>query len=95
MRNIIFIFAMSIFSTSYADTHGVNYPARAEMLRITGHAKVLYDVRSDGRVDNIRFIESEPKNVFEKEILKGMRRWVMPEKALSRDNPHEFRFSKE
>ncbi len=95
MRKILYIFVLSICSTSYADTHGVNYPARAEMLRITGYAKVLYDVGSDGRVYNIRFIESEPKNVFEKEIVKGMCRWVMPEKALSKDNPHEFRFSKE
>lgn len=93
MKTLLFILVMSVSSLSSAETHGINYPDRAERLRITGHAKVLYDIGMDGLVKNIRVVEAEPRHVFEKEIAKGMKRWKFEERSPRQDVPHEFTFA--
>ncbi|MGK6325778.1 TonB family protein [Erwinia sp. DT-104] len=93
MKSLLFLFAACVSFASFADNHGINYPERAERLRVTGHAKVLYDIGNDGRVSNIRFIEAEPRYVFEKEINKGMQRWTFTENFPRRDVSHEFTFA--
>lgn len=80
---------------SLADSHGVRYPEKAEQLRITGHVKVLYDIGVDGAVSNIRFIEAEPKYIFEREVQKGMKRWIFPLNRPRNDVSHEFTFAAE
>lgn len=93
MKSLLFFFLAFVSFTSIADTHGIKYPERAEQLRVTGHAKVLYDIDNDGRVNNIRFIEAEPRYVFEREISKGMKRWQFAQNTPRRDVPHEFTFA--
>lgn len=93
MKVIFFIFFMSVSYCSFAVSHGVKYPDRAEKLRITGHVMVLYDIGLDGLVKNIRFIEAEPKYVFEKEVRKGMMHWRFPLNIPRTDVPHEFTFA--
>lgn len=93
MKTLLFILAMSVSPLSLAETHGINYPDRAERLRVTGHAKVLYDIGVDGLVKNIRFIEVEPRYVFEKEITKGMKRWKFDEQSPRQNVTHEFTFA--
>ncbi|KGT88039.1 hypothetical protein NG99_22315 [Erwinia typographi] len=93
MKILLLLLAITATCPAHADTHGIRYPDRAEQLRITGHAKVLYDIGEDGLVKNIRFTEAEPHYVFEREIVKGMKRWKFEEHHPRKDVPHEFTFA--
>lgn len=51
------------------------YPRRALDMRLEGYVVVLYDVNDNGRIENIRIIESKPNNIFDRSVINAMRMW--------------------
>ncbi|OCG21668.1 hypothetical protein A9G22_09275 [Gilliamella sp. App2-1] len=51
------------------------YPRRALDMRLEGYVVALFDVNSDGRVENIRIIEAKPNNIFNRSVINAMKTW--------------------
>ena len=44
-------------------------------MRLEGHVIVMFDVNSEGRVENIRIIEAQPNNIFNRSVITAMKTW--------------------
>lgn len=75
MKSILFILFALILSGCTSGNHKVTYPFRAGELRVSGDVSVLYDINEEGRTRNIRVINAEPKNYFEKAIKQDVSKW--------------------
>ncbi|MWN06645.1 TonB family protein [Gilliamella sp. Pas-s95] len=51
------------------------YPRRALDMRLEGYVVALFDVNSDGHVENIRIIEANPNNIFNRSVINAMKTW--------------------
>ncbi|MEA9444230.1 TonB family protein [Candidatus Fukatsuia symbiotica] len=51
------------------------YPARAWAAGIEGEVKVRYDVDENGLVINVKVLQATPRNIFEREVKKVMKKW--------------------
>lgn len=51
------------------------YPRRALDMRLEGYVIALFDINSDGRVENIRIIEAQPNNIFNRSVINAMKTW--------------------
>lgn len=49
------------------------YEARRDGL--SGHVTVLYDIKPNGRTDNIRIVESTPEGVMDQNVTTAVRGW--------------------
>lgn len=51
------------------------YPRRALDMRLEGYVIVLFDINSNGRIENIRIIETKPNNIFNRSVISAMKMW--------------------
>ena len=51
------------------------YPDSARRRGIEGYVKLAFTITADGKVENIRVLESSPANVFEREARRAAVRW--------------------
>jgi len=54
----------------------VEYPARAKAKEIEGFVTVSLLINIDGKIDTVKIIESEPAGVFDKSVLRTIKKWV-------------------
>lgn len=52
-----------------------NYPRRALDRKIEGYVVAKFDIDADGKPQNIQIIESNPKNLFDKETIQTIKKW--------------------
>lgn len=84
MKITLFILIVLILSGCSAGNNKITYPFRASELRVTGEVSVLYDVNADGRTRNIRIVNAEPKNHFERSIVQDVSKW-----HFAKNNPRK------
>lgn len=58
------------------------FPQRAFDQKIEGFVEILYVVKSDGSVTNIRVKGAQPPNLFEAAAIEAVRTWYYDEKLL-------------
>lgn len=58
------------------------FPKIAHERNIEGFVEVLFVVKRDGSVNNIRVVNANPKGVFEAAALEGVRTWYYDSKQL-------------
>ena len=51
------------------------YPDSARRRGIEGYVKLAFTITAEGKVENVRVIESSPANVFDREARKAAVRW--------------------
>lgn len=51
------------------------YPDQARRRGIEGHVKLVFMITAQGRVENIRVVESSPANVFDRSARRAAARW--------------------
>lgn len=51
------------------------YPNNARRRGIEGYVKLAFTITPDGKVENVRVVESSPKNVFDREARRAAVRW--------------------
>ena len=51
------------------------YPVRARMAGLEGYVTVEFNIKGNGRVGEVRVIDSSPKRVFDNEARKTIRKW--------------------
>ena len=51
------------------------YPYRARQRGIEGHIKLAFTITPAGTVENIRVLEAEPRNIFDREARRAAARW--------------------
>ena len=44
-------------------------------MRLEGYVVAMFDVTSEGRVENIRIIETQPNNIFNRSVISAMKTW--------------------
>jgi len=54
---------------------GPVYPATAKAQGIEGWVRLRYDIASDGRVENLRVLESSPPGVFDAAAMAAVAQW--------------------
>ncbi|CAI1920689.1 TonB family protein [Serratia proteamaculans] len=61
----------------------------------TDFAKVKFDVDAEGRVQNIRLLESHPSGIFDNEMRMTMQKWRYESGKPTKDVIVNIRFKKE
>lgn len=51
------------------------YPANAQQRGLTGRVVVEFTVRKNGKVADVRVVESDPPDVFDDAVLRAVRKW--------------------
>ena len=68
------------------------YPPIATRRKLEGRVELSFDVRPDGRVDNVAVVSSDPPDVFDREAVAAMERWRFAPQANASSGRRVFDF---
>jgi len=68
------------------------FPDSALRARLSGYVVVTYTVGTDGRVGNMRILESQPRGVFDRTVQQTLGRWRYEPPSAPREITHTFDF---
>jgi protein TonB len=51
------------------------YPPRAKRMGIEGEVTVEFTITADGSVEDAKIVEADPSRVFDRAVLRAIRRW--------------------
>ena len=54
----------------------MEYPARAKAKEIEGFVTLSLLINTEGKIDTVKIIESEPAGIFDKSVLRTIKKWV-------------------
>ncbi|HEY5703594.1 MAG TPA: energy transducer TonB [Gammaproteobacteria bacterium] len=74
------------------------YPPRAQRAGIEGYVVVEFTIDIEGKVKDIKVVESEPEGMFERAVRQALQKWEFPPKisngkAVEQRARQEIRFS--
>lgn len=91
-----------LFSLSLTACTGSEKTAKSPSNSVTGpqkpqtnFARVKFDVDAEGRVQNIRIIDSHPSGIFDNEMRMAMQKWRYESDKPKKDVIVNIRFKKE
>jgi TonB family protein len=68
------------------------FPGGARRSNKAGYVVVNYTVGTDGRVGNVRIVESSPRGVFDHAVQSALARWRFQPPSTPREVTHTFYF---
>lgn len=68
------------------------YPRRAKIKRLSGFVKLVFTISKEGNVSNVRILDSNPKEMFEKSSIKAIKRWKFKAINENKDATITFNF---
>jgi len=54
----------------------VEYPARAKAKEVEGFVTLSLLINTEGKIDTVKIIESEPAGIFDRAVLRAIKKWV-------------------
>ncbi|TDQ23090.1 protein TonB [Raoultella sp. BIGb0149] len=51
------------------------YPIVAYANHLTGYVQVVYDVNAQGKVEELRIVDSQPRYLFDEAVVRAMAQW--------------------
>ena len=52
-----------------------SYPRIAAQKGLSGYVQVIFDITAQGKTENIRVIDSQPKRIFDRAAVKAVSKW--------------------
>ena len=68
------------------------YPRRAKIKKLSGFVKLLFTISKEGNVSNVRVLDSNPEDVFNKTSIKAIKRWKFKTTDNIKDATITFNF---
>ncbi|CAI0858046.1 TonB family protein [Serratia quinivorans] len=102
MKSTVKMMLLVFFSLSLTACTGSEKAARSPSNSVTAQqkpqtdfARVKFDVDAEGRVQNIRLLESHPSGIFDNEMRMAMQKWRYESGKPTKDLIVNIRFKKE
>ncbi|VTM12053.1 transport protein TonB [Raoultella terrigena] len=61
--------------------------------RLTGYVRVVYDVNAQGKIEELRIVDSQPRYLFDEAVVRAMAQWEFEKNKPYNNMEMRFRFS--